>query len=177
LLDHAMLARGYEYQEDNALNKVLSEPGLNATQYKLWLDNNAVGYVAISRTHRKMSPEYALVSQHRPAYLVPEWFDDKWTLYRVQDPNAIVKAPVTVTAFSQAKLVLRVPCACKFTVRVRNPKNLRAVLTPPTRSTAAKHTDEVRAKLEDDGFGWTTMTTPKRGVYTLSGNTTAGIVR
>jgi hypothetical protein len=177
LLDHAMLARGYEYQEDNALNKVLSDPKLDATQYKLWLDNNAVGFVAISSTHRKMSPEYALVSEHRPAYLVPEWFDDKWTVYRVQDANAIVKAPVTVTAFSQAKLVLRVPCACKFTVRLHNPENLRAVLTPPARTAAAKHTETVRAKLQDDGFGWTTMTTPKPGVYTLSGNSTAGIVR
>jgi hypothetical protein len=173
LLDHAMLARGYEYQEDNALNKVLSDPELDATQYKLWLDNNAVGYVAIARTHRKMSPEYALVSTFRPAYLLPQWSDDKWVLYRVQDPNPIVRAPVTVRTFAQSELVLHVPCACRFTVRVRKPENLRAVTTPPPGSTV----QPVKAKLQDDGFGWTMMTTTSPGDYTLSGSTTAGIVR
>jgi hypothetical protein len=178
LLDHAMLARGYEYQEDNALNKVLGDPDLDATEYKLWLDNNAVGYVVIARTHRKMSPEYALVSEHRPGYLVPEWSDSKWTLYRVQDPTPLVKAPVTVAAFTQSKLVLRVPCACKFTVRVRKPANLRAVATPSSGSNAARSgARPAQGRLEDDGFGWTTMTTPEPGVYTLSGKTTAGIVR
>lgn len=160
LLDHAMLARGYEYQEDNALNKVLSKVDLDATGYKVWLDNNAVGYVAIARTHRKAAPEYTLVSKHRPRYLAAVWRDDKWTLYRVQNPNPIVKEPVTVARFSQSALVLRVPCACTFTVRVRKPANLHAIRDT---STAAP----LNATLQDDGFGWTRMTTTEAGVYTL----------
>lgn len=173
LLDHAALARGYEYQEDNALNKVLSDPDLDATQYKLWLDNNAVGYVAIAKTHRKLSPEYALVSEHRPAYLVPQWHDDKWTLYRVANPNPIVNQPVVVRQFTQSRLVLHVPCKCTFGVRVRKPENLQAVRAQPKNSTQPP----VTAKLSDDGFGWTTMTTRRPGDYTLSGRSTAGIVR
>jgi hypothetical protein len=35
----------------------------------------------------------------------------------------------------------------------------------------------VPAELNDDGYGWTTMTTIKPGDYTLTGSTTAGIVR
>jgi hypothetical protein len=163
LLDHAMLARGYEYQEDNALNKILASKSLNDTEYKVWLDNNAVGYVAIAGTHRKLTPEYALVSTNRPDYLSAVWHDDKWTVYRVHDPNPIVKKPVTVVAFSQSALVLRVPCACAFTVRVRKPANLHAVTTRPKES----RTPGVTAKLKDDGFGWTTMTTTKPGTYTL----------
>jgi hypothetical protein len=169
LLEHAMLARGYEYQEDNELNKVLVDPNLDATQYKLWLDNNAVGYVAISSTDRKMTPEYHLVSKLRPGYLKPLWSNDKWTLYSVQNPNPIVKRPVTVRSFSQSRLVLRVPCACAFTVRVRNPQNLTAVTTDDS---AGKPVD---AKLVDDGAGWTMMTTPRPGRYTLSGVSTPGL--
>lgn len=166
LLDHAMLARGYEYQEDNALNAVLATPGLDGVEYKVWLDNNAVCYVAIaSRYRRKITPEFRLVSQHRPAYLHPVWHDRSWTVYRVADATAIVSPPVQVVRFSQSTLVLRVPCSCTFGVRVRNPEKLRAATTPPPGSGRAPVTATVRR----DGFGWTTMTTRRPGVYTLSG--------
>jgi hypothetical protein len=173
LLDHAMLARGYEYQEDNALNKPLASPDLDATAYKVWLQDNAVGYVAISSEHRKMSPEYRLVSRHRPGYLIRVWGDRDWTLFRVAAPDPIVRAPVRVLQFSQAKLVLRVPCACSFPVRLHKPGNLRASTTVPAGSAATP----VPAELTDDGFGWTTMTTTRPGTYTLSGRTTGGILR
>lgn len=166
LLDDAMLARGYEYQEDNALNAVLTTPGLDAVQYKVWLDNNAVCYVAIARTHRgKLTPEYRLVSSARPGYLTLAWRDASWTLYRVVHPTAIVAPPVRVVRFSQSKLVLRVPCACSFGVRIRNPQHLTAVTTPPAGSPAPR----LNARLEPDGFGWTTMTTTAPGIYTLTG--------
>ncbi|MEO9139259.1 MAG: hypothetical protein ABI345_09355, partial [Jatrophihabitans sp.] len=43
LLDHAMLARGWETQEDTALNESLLQDPLSPVTYKVWLDNNAVG--------------------------------------------------------------------------------------------------------------------------------------
>ena len=162
LLGHAMLARGYEYQEDNQLNKVLLDPHLDATKYQLWLDNNAVGYVAISSTDRKSSPEYTLVSKHRPGYLVPLWSNDKWTLYRLRNPNPIVKKPVTVTKFTQSKLVLHVPCACSFT-------SASAIRGISRKHHTAESDVPVPAQLKDDGYGWTTMTTTQPGDYTLSG--------
>jgi hypothetical protein len=166
LLDDAMLARGYEYQEDNALNAVLATSDLDAVQYKLWLDNNAVCYVAIARTHRgKIKPEYRLVASQRPDYLTPSWSDPSWTVYRVVDPTAIVAPPVRVLRFSQSKLVLRVPCACTFGVRVRKPQHLKATTTPPPGSGRAR----LHARVAPDGFGWTTMTTPAAGIYTLTG--------
>ena len=165
LLDHAMLARGYEYQEDNALNAVLAEPTLGPTAYKIWLQDNAVCYVAISSTERKSSPEYRLVSGNRPGYLAEVWRDPKWTLFRVANPNPIVAAPVSVVRFTQSTLVLRVPCACTFGVRVRKPENLNAQTVVPPGSTV----EPVRGRLEPDGFGWTQMTTTRPGVYVLSG--------
>ncbi len=166
LLDHAMLARGYEYQEDNELNAVLSQPDLDSIEYKVWLDNNAVCFVAIASTYRRsITPEFRLVSRNRPTYLSPVWHDSAWTVYAVADSNPIVAAPVRVVLFSQAKLVLRVPCACTFGVRVRNPGRLRAVMTAPQHSSGSA----IDATLAPDGFGWTTMTTTRPGVYTLSG--------
>ncbi|MFI5075571.1 MAG: hypothetical protein ACHP7G_11270, partial [Actinomycetales bacterium] len=166
LLDHAMLARGYEYQEDNALNAVLADPQLDGVQYKVWLDNNAVCFVAIAATHRRqITPEYRLVSHRRPDYLGEVWQDKAWTLYRVADANPIVAAPVRVVGFSQSELRLRVPCACTFGVRVRKPENLRAAIVPAPGSGQVA----VPAELRPDGFGWTTMTTLQPGTYTLSG--------
>ena len=119
-----MLARGYEYQEDNALNKVLLEPDLDATTYKIWLDNNAVGYVAISSTERRdIRPSTRSCRADRPGYLARIWHDDDWTVYRVAHATPIVdRAGHESCAFSQSKLVLRVPCACTFAVRVRKPE-------------------------------------------------------
>ncbi len=166
LLDHAMLARGYEYQEDNALNAVLAQPDLDSVEYKVWLDNNAVCFVAIASTYRRaITPEFRLVSQNRPTYLQRVWHDSAWTVYDVTASNPIVSAPVHVMRFTQSKLVLRVPCACTFGIRVRNPERLRAVLTAPLQPSGTT----VDATLVPDGFGWTTMTTTRPGVYTLSG--------
>jgi hypothetical protein len=145
---------------------VLASPALDAVQYKVWLDNNAVCFVAIASTYRRdITPEYRLVSRRRPGYLAPVWHDDAWTVYRVAPANSIVSPPVRVVRFSQSKLVLRVPCACTFGVRLRNPAKLRAVLTPPS----GPGTPQVEARLESDGFGWTRMTTSEPGLYTLSG--------
>jgi MFS family permease len=166
LLDHAMLARGYEYQEDNALNAVLASPALDRVAYKVWLDNNAVCFVAIASSYRReITPEFRLVSRHRPPYLRPVWHDRSWAVYRVAAANSIVAPPVQVVRFSQSKLVLRVPCTCTFGVRVRKPENLRALTTPRPGSRAKP----IEAILRPDGFGWATMTTRRPGVYTLSG--------
>ncbi len=174
LLGHAMLARGWETQDDRALNPAMNTAHLDATTYKIWLQDNAVGYVAIARTPRKATPEYALVAHHRPGYLSEVWRDQRWTLYEVQNPNPLVNRPVTVRSFTQSDLVLRVPCACSFTVRVHYSKYLDAVTG---KRKGAPPGSRIRAKLTDDGFGWTTMTTRSAGTYTLSGSLTGGLLR
>jgi hypothetical protein len=171
LLDHAMLARGWETQEDAQLNPILYNPDLNAISYKVWLQDNAVGYVAIS--HRKHAPsyEYALVANKRPDYLREMWHDTSWTLYRVVGSDHIVNPPVRVARFGQAHLVLRVPCSCTFTVRVHWSRYLTASRKLDGRS------DSIPAVLIDDGLGWTVMRTNEPGTYTLSGSLTGGLFR
>ena len=163
LLDHAMLARGWETQEDNALNKTLSNPQLDATSYKIWLDNNSVGYVAIPITKKDKSPEYLLVDAGGLPYLSEIWSSTDWILYRVANPTSIVAPPQNVLEYSQSHLTIRVPCACTFSVRVRCSKFLRA---------ATKVPGQPPARVINDGYGYTSVTTTAPGDYVLQGTVT-----
>jgi len=162
LLDHAMLARGWETQEDNALNRSLLRKDLDPTSYKIWLDNNSVGYVALPRAKTHGSPEYALVEGGNLKYLTVTWTGADWVLYRVVNPNPIVAPPQRVVEYSQSRLTIRVPCVCTFSVRVRWSKFLRA------RSLA----DKTPARVVDDGYGYTSVTTTVSGDYVLQGTVT-----
>jgi hypothetical protein len=162
LLDHAMLARGWETQEDNALNRTLKSSTLDATTYKIWLGNNSVGYVALPRSKPEKYPEFALVSSGRLPYLHEVWKSPDWTLYRVSDPTPIVAAPQKVLTYSQSKLILRATCACTFSVRIRYSRYLRA---DPVSGSG-------RATVVTDRSGYTSMTTSVPGDYVLHGTVT-----
>jgi hypothetical protein len=160
LLDHAMLARGWETQEDNALNRTLLSSTLNATSYKVWLDNNSVGYVALPLAKTKNSQEYTLVQGGHLPYLTQVWRGVDWKLFKVSDPTPIVAQPQRVLEYSQSRLTIRVPCACTFSVRVRWSKFLRAD------SVAGR----ISARAVDDGYGYTSVTTTAPGDYVLHGS-------
>lgn len=171
LLNDVMLARGWESQDDRALNEPVISPKLDAITYKVWLQDNAVCYVALSSTSRTDAPEYRLVADRRPGYLTPVWHNRDWTLLSVRNPNPIVAPPVRVTRFSQSTLVLSVPCSCRFTLRVRYSRYLSAV------TSTGRGRAKLRARIQDDGFGWSTMTTRRPGRYVLSGDLLHGLLR
>jgi hypothetical protein len=177
LLDYVMLARGWETQEDQALNKVLYDESLDPVQYKLWLDNNAVGYVALPAATVGGFPEYKLVESGVADYLVPMWHDAKWQLFRVEDPTPIVGAPASVLAHDQKSMTIRVPRAGTLPVRVRWSKYLTAVLQEraPTGPGLVDAQPPVRAELADDGTGWTVLTVRKAGTYVLRGSLRGGL--
>ncbi len=159
LLDHAMLARGYLTQTDNVLNRVLmSRADLNAVTFKIWLDNNAVGYVAIGNTTLVPNTEYSLVSRGHLPYLKQVWANTNWRLYRVANPTPIVGPPARIRDPDQSNLTIDVPKAGTLLVRVRWSKYL-TVDTPPN----------VKATVTNDGYGWTTLTAPLPGQYVLHG--------
>src|SRR5664279_2291204 len=147
LLNHAMLARGYETQEDSVQNAVVMSSHLNAISYKLWLDNNAVGYVAIGGTTIATNPEDTLIRQHLPKYLTKVWSDQHWLLYRVQYPSPVISSPATVIAADQASMELNVPRAGSYTIRVHWSRFLKISPTVPKTTT-----------MSDDGFGFTKLT-------------------
>jgi hypothetical protein len=163
LLEHAMLARGWETQEDNHLNAILSSASqLDSTSYKVWLDNNAVGWVAIPRSQIQTFPEYTLVASGTLDYLHEAWHNGDWTLYRVSDAVPIVTAPQqTVLRYSQSQLTIHTTCACTFHVRIRYSKYLQASPVSGQHGTAS---------VVNDGYGFTSITTSTPGNYVLSGS-------
>lgn len=175
LLDHAMLARGWETQEDTALNESLREDPLSPITYKVWLDNNAVGYVALPAASVGTYPEYDLVKSEKTPYLSLIWETTDWRLYAVSDPTPIVAAPAKIIGHTQAKLTVQVPCACELPVRVRWSKFLEGT-RQQTADSSGNPPPTVSAQIVDDGSGWTTMTTPRPGTYVLHGSIT-GLLR
>jgi hypothetical protein len=159
LLNHAMLARGWETQEDNHLNAVLQSPKLDATSYKVWLDNNSVGYVAFPQSKIEQYPEYLLVWSGLD-YLHLVWRSADWTLFQVGNPTPIVAAPQSVTTYQQARLTIRSACACTFTVRIRYSRYLRA-------RPLSGHTGT--ATVSADPYGFTSMTVSTPGDYSVYG--------
>ncbi len=178
LLTHALLARGWETQEDLELNRSLNQDPLPPVQYKVWLDNNAVGYVALPSTSVGKFPEYDLVRSGTATYLHRIWADEHWQLFRVADPTPIVAKPASVFASTQSSMTISIPCVCAVGVRVRWSKFLEATLRRPVRpgSSTAPAEPEVDAQVVDDGFGWTRITSSRPGTYVLQGNI-SGIVR
>lgn len=163
LLEHAALARGYETQADNALNRVLmSKTDLTAVSYKIWLDNNAVGYVALPARVVHANPEYSLVSAGGLPYLQPIWSNPDWTLMRVSHANPIVAPPATVLDADQATLEIVVPDPGQVHIRVRWSPFL-SVDGPD---------DAHAATLASDGYGWTVLTVAVPGRYVLTGSAT-----
>jgi hypothetical protein len=179
LLDHALLARGWETQEDTALNASLDQDPLDPVTYKVWLDNNAVGYVALPSTSVGGYPEYTLVQKHQARYLHRIWRNADWELFRVADPTPIIGRPGSVVTHDQKSMTIQVPCACTIPVRVRWSKFLTATLQVAA-AQPGKLVDavpSVPARITNDGSGWTTLTTTRAGSYVLRGSLRGGLLR
>jgi hypothetical protein len=159
LLGHVALAGGYETQEQRALNAVLRSKSLDAMSYKIWLDDNAVGYLAFDKVTADPGPEYTLVKSGHLPYLTEVWEDPTWRVYQVRYATPIVPAPAHLVSATQSALTIRVPCACTVNIRVRYSSFLTASV-PGT---------SLHARVEDDLTGWTRLRTPAPGTYVLKG--------
>jgi hypothetical protein len=163
LLGHAMLARGWETQVDHDRNGVVLSDDLDADRYRRWLDDNAVCFVALPADPAVTGSEADLLRGDRPDFLVPAWQDDRWLLLRVEQPEHLVESPVRVVSSSQAELILDVPCACSFAVRVRYSRFLVADATGGN------------GTVRENASGWSTVTVPRPGRYELRGSLLAGL--
>ena len=86
------IARGWERQLDRKLNPLFyqSTP-LTALQYRSWLDELGVGYVAIPHTTLDYAArgEKQLIKRGPPTYLERVFRDQNWTVYAVRDPSPL----------------------------------------------------------------------------------------
>lgn len=161
LVDTVALAGGYETQAARDLNSVLYDKDrLNRTSYEIWLLNNAVGWVAFDRRSETDSPEWQLVRGGELPYLHEVDRDSRWIVYRFTKARPIVAPPERLVSMNQADMTIDVPCACTFPVRVRYSKFLGA----------KTESGDNTARVADDGFGWTVVTTEAPGRYVFNGS-------
>ena len=155
------LARGWENQSDSRFNPIFyEENALTPQSYRQWLSENAVAFVAVSADPlRQMKNEAALVQSGLP-YLERVWGNDKWDLYKVDDPAPIVPAPLTVVESSPAKLVLDVPDTQAHAIQVRYNKYLVA------RSSVDEN---LYACITETPDSWVTLQATLPGQYILEG--------
>jgi hypothetical protein len=94
------IARGWERQLDRKLNPLFYEEVLTAAEYRNWLDDLGVGFVAVpdAPLDYAAESEAALIARGLP-YLEKVFTSADWTVYRVRDP-----APLAVGAGDLVKL-------------------------------------------------------------------------
>jgi hypothetical protein len=114
------LARGWDRQADRADNPIFYVGGkLTAASYRQWLDDLAVGWVAVPSAPLDYAAraEAALIGTH-PAYLQRTWHSSDWTLYRVQDSAPLASGAV-VTEVRPSAVLLTATQPGTFVLRVR----------------------------------------------------------
>ncbi len=107
------IARGWERQIDNARNPIFyGRARLDAASYRHFLDDYAVGWVALPNTHL----DFASVSEARLVrgglgYLTAVWRNGDWTLYAVSRPKPLVSGTLAATSVGRTAVHLNAPTA------------------------------------------------------------------
>jgi hypothetical protein len=94
------IARGWERQLDRKLNPLFYDDLLTFNEYRNWLDELGVGYVAVPDAPLDYAAELEVkLIAREPPYLEKAFTSADWTVYRVRDP-----APLAVGAGDLVKL-------------------------------------------------------------------------
>ncbi len=112
------IARGWERQVDMDRNAVLYDESLSVTEYRRWIDDNAVRWVALPDVvlDEGGKAEAALIERGIP------WLDlvettQHWQIFEVVDARPIVEAPGRLVRESPDELVIDVDRAGSVIVR------------------------------------------------------------
>jgi hypothetical protein len=121
------IARGWLRQVDIERNPVFYDGSLDADNYRQWLDDNAISYVALSSGPYDWAAarEANLVRRGLP-YLQPVWGDSTWVLFAVTNPQPVVSFPGSLIARDPVSLTLSLPEPGQYVVRVRWSRYLSA---------------------------------------------------
>ena len=114
------LARGWDRQVDRAENPIFYESdGVTAASYRSWLQQLAVGWVALpAASHDYASAQEAVLVGAVLPYLSLTWSNAHWRLYRVVAPSALVSGARLVSLGPQG-IAVQTAAAASFGLRVR----------------------------------------------------------
>jgi len=90
--DGIYIARGWERQLDRKLNPLFYQSApITGPQYRSWLDDLGVGYVAVPRAPLDYAAkgEKRLIKKGPPRYLEKVYRSKNWTVYAVHDPSPL----------------------------------------------------------------------------------------
>lgn len=115
-----LLARGWERQLDTRYAALFYRPGLTASAYRSWLDQNAVSYVALPDVPLDSAGmrEGRLIARGLP-YLGEVWHSAHWRLFAVRDATPLAQPPAVLTGVGPDSFTLLAPRPGTFTARVR----------------------------------------------------------
>ena len=120
LAPYVNLARGWNRQADAERNPIFYTDGmLTSRSYRAWLHRWAVHYVVLSTGEPDQAgvAEAALVAGGT-RYLREVWSDENWRLFEVRSPTPLAEPPAVVTEFDAAEVVIQIPRAGAFMVRI-----------------------------------------------------------
>ncbi len=86
------IARGWERQLDRKLNPLFYQSApLSGPQYRSWLDDLGVGYVAVPHAPLDYAakPEKRMLKRGPPRYLDQVYRSSEWTVYKVRNPSPL----------------------------------------------------------------------------------------
>ncbi|MDX6606732.1 MAG: hypothetical protein QOD14_1272 [Solirubrobacterales bacterium] len=90
--DGLYIARGWERQLDRKLNPLFYQSApLTGTEYRSWLDDLGVGYVAVPRAPLDYAAlgEKRLIKRGPPRYLERVFHSKNWNVYAVHNPSPL----------------------------------------------------------------------------------------
>jgi hypothetical protein len=113
------LARGWERQLDTKNDPIFFKTPLTGRAYRMWLQNNAVSYVALPdvRLDGSSDEEAALIRKGVP-YLREVFSSVHWRVFAVLDHAPLVSAPAVLTQLGHDSLTLRFSASGTSVVRV-----------------------------------------------------------
>jgi hypothetical protein len=151
-------ARGWERQIDLERNSTLYDVGLTGEEYRAWLLDNGVRWIAlpdVALDHAGRPEQVAIdgADLDRNGWLRLIWSNDDWRLYEIDDYEPIVEAPAELIEQGTDSIVVRTPRPATVTIRYRYTQHL---------------TISGSACVADDGSGWIVAELPAPGEYRLT---------
>lgn len=119
---HVPLARGWSRQVDTGRNLLFYRGPLSAEEYRQWLIDDAVDYVALApnaHPDRGGRNERALLLVGRVRDLQRVWSDDHWVIWKFVRAKPIASAPVQVLATTRTTISLSSPTPAYVDLVVR----------------------------------------------------------
>jgi hypothetical protein len=118
---HYELARGWERQLDQKYGSLFYGTVITPANYRRWLAQNAVSYVAVSDGAADFASrsEADFVIEQRPSYLRPVWRSEDWTLYAVDRPRPLLSGPGRLVAADADSFAIDARRAGRFVMRLR----------------------------------------------------------